>query len=375
MPLFNSVNEKISENKKRRLTGDVISIPWSLPRLSKVLPGIEQGRYNLISGSPKAGKTQITDFLYVYQPIEWIINNPSTNIKLKIFYFSLEVSKETKIKAAICYRLFKDYNLLISPQKLSSVFGSYILKDNIEKIINSISFKEWFHRFEEIITFYDSIRNPYGIFNIVKSYAEHPSNGKYTYKTISWQNEDKTYEDRKVRDKYIPTNPDEYVIVIVDHIGLLQPTKGDTLHQAISKFSSDYCLQMRNRWNYIPVLVQQQAADSSKAQYTFRGDTVIDKIKPDAEGLADMKYTARDADLMISLFYPHRYKIKEYEGIDLTKIGDSHREFMINLNRNGISNASIQLMFLGSSSYFAELPKEIHDSDYEKIEKLIKSVI
>ena len=375
MPLFNSVNEKISENKKRRLTGDVISIPWSLPRLSKVLPGIEQGRYNLISGSPKAGKTQITDFLYVYQPIEWIINNPSTNIKLKIFYFSLEVSKETKIKAAICYRLFKDYNLLISPQKLSSVFGSYILKDNIEKIINSISFKEWFHRFEEIITFYDSIRNPYGIFNIVKSYAEHPSNGKYTYKTISWQNEDKTYEDRKVRDKYIPTNPNEYVIVIVDHIGLLQPTKGDTLHQAISKFSSDYCLQMRNRWNYIPVLVQQQAADSSKAQYTFRGDTVIDKIKPDAEGLADMKYTARDADLMISLFYPHRYKIKEYEGIDLTKIGDSHREFMINLNRNGISNASIQLMFLGSSSYFAELPKEIHDSDYEKIEKLIKSVI
>ena len=33
---------------------------------------------------------------------------------------------------------------------------------------------------------------------------------------------------------------------------------------------------MRDRWNYIPVLVQQQAADSSRAQFNFRGDTVID---------------------------------------------------------------------------------------------------
>lgn len=375
MPLFNSVNEKIKDNKKRRLAGDVIAIPWSLPRLSTVLPGIEQGRYNLISGSPKSGKSQITDFLYLYQPIEWMINNPSTNIDLKIFYFSLEVSKETKVKSAICYKLFRDHNILLSPQKLSSVFDNYILKDDIEKIINSLSFKEWFHKFESIVTFYDSIRNPYGIFNVMKSYAEHPSHGEYTYKTISWQNEDKTYTNRKVRDKYIPTNPNEYIIIIVDHISLLQPTKGETLHQAISKFSSDYCLQMRDRWNYIPVLVQQQAADSSRAQYTFKGDTVIDKIKPDPEGLADMKYTARDADLMISLFYPYRYKIEEYENIDLKRMGDSHREFMINLNRNGISNASIQLLFLGSSSYFAELPKEMHNSDYEKIEKLVKSII
>jgi len=375
MPLFSNVNKTIKDNKERRLAGDVIAIPWSLPRLAAVLPGIEQGRYNLISGSPKSGKSSLTDFLYVYQPVQWMINNPSTDISLKIFYFSLEVSKETKIKSAICYKLFVDHNILISPQKLSSVFGNYILKDSIEKIIDSLSFREWFHKFESMVTFYDSIRNPFGIFNIMKSYAEHPSHGKYTYKTISWQNEDKSYTNRKVRDQYIPTNPNEYIIVIVDHVSLLQPTKGDTLHQAISKFSSDYCLQMRDKWRYIPVLVQQQAADSSRAQFTFRGDTVIDKIKPDAEGLADMKYSARDADLMISLFYPYRYKIKEYESIDLEKIGNSHREFMINLNRNGISNASIQLLFLGSSSYFAELPKEMKDSDYQKIDKLIKSII
>lgn len=373
--LYEDVLSELSNNKKKRQSGDVISIPWSLPRLSTVLPGIEQGRYNLISASPKAGKTQLADFLYVYQPVEWIINNPSSNISLKIFYFSLEVSKESKIKAAICYKLFKDYGIVISPQKLSSIFSNYVLDDKIESIIQSQEFKSWFDKFNSIVTYYDTIRSPFSIFNVVKSYAEHTSNGYYTTKTINWQNDDKTYSLREVRDKYIPTKPSEYVIVIIDHIGLLQTGPNETLHQAIGKFSSEYCLEMRDRWKYIPVVVQQQSADSSRAQFNYRGDTIIDKIRPDSEGLADNKYTARDVDLMISLFYPKRYNLDDYEEIDLKRIGDNHREFMINLNRNGISNASIQLFFLGSSSYFEELPKKMTEFDYLRYENTIRQQI
>ncbi len=125
-----------------------------------------------------------------------------------------------------------------------------------------------------------------------------------------------------------------------------------------------------DKWGYIPVIVQQQTADSSKAQFNYRGDTVIDKIKPDPEGLADNKYSSRDVDLMLSLFYPARYNLDEYKDIDLSRIGDNHRELMVNLNRNGISNASIQLMFMGSSSFFSELPKDISPTVIEGIEKL-----
>jgi replicative DNA helicase len=373
--LYEDVLKELSLNKQRRKSGDVIAIPWSLPRLSTVLPGIEQGRYNLISASPKAGKTQLADFLYVYQPVEWIINNSGTDITLKIFYFSLEVSKENKIKSAMCYKLYKDYGILISPQKLSSIFSNYILDDEIEKILGGEEFNSWFTKFNSIVTYYDSIRNPYSIFHLVKSYAEHPSNGTYTYKTISWQNEDKTYTPREVRDRYIPARPNEYVIVLVDHISLLQTSTGETLHQTINKFSSEYCLEMRDKWRYIPTIVQQQSADSSRAQFNYRGDTIIDKIKPDSEGLSDCKYTARDVDLMVSLFYPHRYNIKKYEGIDLERLGDNHREFIINLNRNGISNATIQLLFLGSSSYFEELPRELSEFDYIKYEEIFKKQI
>jgi replicative DNA helicase len=373
--LYNKVVEELKLNKQRRIAGDVITIPWSLPRLSTVLPGIEQGRYNLISASPKAGKTQLADFLYVYQPVEWIIRNPASNITLKIFYFSLEVSKETKIRAAICYKLYSDYGILIGPQKLSSIFAGYIMDDRIESIINGEEFTRWFAKFEEIVTFYDTIRSPGSMFHLVKSYAEHPSNGHYTMRTMSWQNDDGTYTPREVRDRYIPTKPNEYVIVVVDHIGLLQTAPGETLHQSISKFSSEYCLEMRDRWKYIPTIVQQQSADSSRAQFNYRGDTIIDKIRPDSEGLADNKYTARDVDLMISLFYPRRYNLDKHEDVDLVRMGDHHREFMINLNRNGISNASIQLFFLGSSSYFAELPGVMTEFDYSNYENIIKTQI
>ena len=373
--LYDNVRNELESNKRRRNEGGVIAIPWSLSRLSTTLPGIEQGRYNLISASAKAGKSQLTDFLYLYQPVEWIIKNPASDITLKIFYFSLEVSKGTKIKAAMCYKLFVDYEILVSPQKLSSVFGNYILDDKIESIVNSIEFRTWFRSFEDIVIFYDTIRSPNSIFHLVKSYAEHPLNGSYTYKDISWQNDDGTYSPRRVRDKYIPVRPNEYVIVIVDHIGLLQTAPGETLHQAISKFSSEYCLEMRDRWRYIPTIVQQQSADSSRAQFNYRGDTVIDKIKPDSEGLADNKYTARDVDLMVSLFYPKRYNLDKYEDIDLERIGDNHREFVINLNRNGISNASIQLFFLGSSSYFSEFPPTMTEFDYSNYEHIIKKQI
>jgi len=373
--LYDHVLKELEENKRRRVVGDVIAIPWSLPRLSEVLPGIEQGRYVLISASPKAGKSQLTDFLFVYQPVEWITRVKNTDITLKIFYFSLEVSKRTKMKAAICYKLFVDHGILLSPQKLSSIFHNYILNDEIEKIIKGDDFRSWFNKFESIVTYYDSIRSPFGIFNVVKSYAEDPANGEYTYKTISWQQEDGTYIQRCVRDRYVPKRPREFVIVIVDHVGLLQTSGDETLHQAIGRFSSEYCLEMRDRWNYCPVIVQQQTADSSRALFNYRGDTIIDKVRPDPEGLADNKYTARDVDLMLSLFYPARYNIDKYEDIDLTILGDNHRELTINLNRNGISNASIQLFFLGSSSFFSELPKKITEFDYVRYEKIINSQI
>jgi len=61
-------------------------------------------------------------------------------------------------------------------------------------------------------------------------------------------------------------------------------------------------------------MVVQQAAASEQQQFTFKGDTIIEKLMPSAESLGDNKIVGRDADLMIGLFWPHRYNIENYNG-------------------------------------------------------------
>lgn len=369
--MIERVIKKLEDNRQRRIDGKVISIPWSLPRLSSVLPGIVQGRYNLLSANSKVGKTQVCDFLYMYQPVEWYLANRDKGVSVKIFYFSLEMSKDEKITAVISYKLFKDYGIIISPENLQSMFSGYILDDKVLKIIKSDKFQQWLADFESIVTFYDDTRNPFGIYNTVKTYAE--KNGSYVYKEKEFQNPDtKLFEKQRVIDYYVPNDPDEYVIFIIDHISLLTPEKGETLRDAIGRFSSEFCLRLRDRYNYIPVVVQQQAASSEQQEFTKSGGTIIDKLKPSPDGLGDNKTTARDCSLMLSLFWPARYGIKQYGGHegnqwDLARVGHNHRELFINLNRNGISSASIDLMFLGACNYFAELPRDPTERVYQQI--------
>lgn len=366
MGIADDVILELESNKYKRESGELIAIPWTLPRLSNVLPGISKGRYVICSANQKVGKTQMTDFLFLYQPLEWLFRNQDSDINIKIHYFSLEMSKKAKIRAAICYKLHKEFNIIISPEKLQSLFKGYILDDKTLKIIKSEKMQKWLQFIEEHVEFYDEIRNPYGIYSTIKAYAL--KNGSFTKKTIDWTNDFGEVTQKEVNDKYIPNHPNEYVIVITDHISLLSPEKGDSLHQAMSKFSSEYCLSMRDKFNYIPVVVQQQSAASEAQQFNKDGKTIIDKLKPSADCLADNKLTARDCDLLLGLFWPQRYNIKEYHNWNLNIIGRYHRELLILANRHGVSSASIDLYMNGATNYFGELPKEPTNEIYEYID-------
>ena len=85
MSIIERVIKELKENKEKRLKGEDILIPWiNLPKLSTVLPGVQKGRYVIITANSKVGKTQIADYLFLYEPLNYILNN-KTNLKLKIF--------------------------------------------------------------------------------------------------------------------------------------------------------------------------------------------------------------------------------------------------------------------------------------------------
>jgi hypothetical protein len=359
--IASSVISSLEKNRGKRLLGEHIAIPWrTLPRLSRIIPGVEKGKYYLISASPKGGKTQLADYLFVFEPIDWYITH-RPNMKLKILYFSLEMSKESKVLQAISYKLNKDYDISIPPQHLRSTFGGYILDEKILNIIRSESFQIWLKRFEEIVTYIDDVRSADQIGKFIRNYAE--KHGKYIMKG-----------DHIVG--YEP-NEEEHIIIVTDHLSLLSPDNGDTLHSAMYKFSSYHCLEFRDRFNYSVVNIQQQSADSAKQQFDYRGNSIVDKVRPTPDGLADMRLSSRDVNLMISLFNPTSYNMDEYEGIDLRRLGRWHRELYINLNRDGMANAQIQMYFNGAVNEFMELPRkvEIDESTYKFFQNKINKVI
>jgi hypothetical protein len=56
MSLFDRVFNSIEEKRDRILSGKINSIPWGLPRFETQIPGIEQGKYYLMTANSKVGR-------------------------------------------------------------------------------------------------------------------------------------------------------------------------------------------------------------------------------------------------------------------------------------------------------------------------------
>lgn len=348
MSIYGRVVDELRHNRQLRVDGKYPTIPWlSLPKLSTVIPGIQKSRYTIVTANSKVGKTQLADYLYLYEPLKFILAHPNTNIKLKIFYFSLEMSKEDKVLQMLCHKLYSDHKLIYSPDQLRSYFKGDILDERLLKLFESENFKAYFKKVEEVVTFVDKTRNPFGIFHIVREFAR--ANGKFVDKNGI------PVADGAMYDHYVPNDPDLYVLVITDHISLLTPEKGQDIWSTMSTFSNDYCLKMRDNFKYSVVNIQQQSAESEKQQFDYKGNSIVNKLRPSADGLADCKLTGRDCDLMIGLFAPHRYGIYEYEGFNINKLGDSYRELSIIFNRRGGGAINLDLYFNGAVNHFEEI--------------------
>lgn len=359
--LYDRVYEQIVNRRDRLLKGNINCIPWGFPRFEEENPGIEQGKYYLISANSKVGKTQIADWLFFYNTIQQVLEN-NLKIKLKIFYFSLEMTKEEKMLSAFANILYIKEGLRIAPKDLKSTKADRILSENVLLIIEK--YKPYFEKIEEIVEFIDDVRHPFGIYNLVREYAL--ANGTVHYREI-----DIDGKITKVEDYYEPNNPDEYVMIMIDHISLISPEKRNgvqlTLHESISVLSSDYLIKLRNRFNYIPVVIQQQSAAQESVD-----NKKANKLKPSLDGLADNKLTGRDANVILGLFSPFRHEIPEYMGYDVVFFKDNIRFLEIMGGREGGAGVTCPLYFDGAVNYFKELPLSKDQENLNKVSNFIK---
>jgi len=346
MSLFERTLNFVKERRDRILSGKINCIPIPFKRFSQEWPGIEQGKSLLFTANSKVGKSQICDFLLLYNTIKQVIDN-NLDIRLKIYYFTLEMTSKQKMLSAFSNIIFENEGIRIAPKDLRSTNGA--LSEEVVELI--LKYEPYFRKIEEIVHFIDSIRTPYGIYATVRDYAL--SVGTIFKKQI----ETKAGEFIEVEDYYQPNDPDEYVIIIVDHLALLEKQKDPetgipmNLQESITKLSSDYFVKLRNRFNYIPVAIQQQMAGQESVE-----NKKFNKLKPTLDGLGEVKTTQRDFDYILGLFSPFRHEIPEYLGYDVMKFKDSLRFLEILGGREGGGGSVCPLYFDGAVNHFAELP-------------------
>lgn len=361
--LFQRALRRIEENKSREF--NCLSFESLFPKFSEYLPGIMQKTSYLLSASSKVGKTQIADFMFLYHPYNFIKNNPNSNIKLKIFYFSLEMDLESKITAGISKHIYETANIVVPVNQILSMNRKHRLTDDIYQQI--LKAEEYFEELQDYLIISDAQQNPTGIYKQMYKYAM--DNGKIITKPIKIKDPETGEEHiKQVFDYYIPNNPNEYVIILTDHLAELTTESGKDIKATIEKHS-DYGRILRNMFGYIPVDVQQQSA-AQESLDKFKAN----KLEPSIEGLGETKLTARKANVILGLFSPAIHEIPKYRNYNIERLQDNYRNLSIIRQRNGVSGVNVGLYFNGACNYFKELPRgvEMTELQYKAIEQLNK---
>ena len=361
MSIFDRAIGRIQEN----MVKEINCIPWGLPRFEVYNPGIIKKRYAIITANSGVGKSSFADHMYLYNVYDFIKKNPG--IKAKIFYYSLEIDKETKLINGISRRLFTQFGIVADSKTLLSYSKNRCSQEILEKINLT---RDYFEELEDVLIISDDNINPLGIYKDIEAYAN--TNGKTFYKNTEFTKPDGTTETKVGFDYYIPNNPDEYVFIIVDHAALLNEEKGfdgnKTIKGTIEKHSLNM-VKVRNRYSYNPVLIYQQSAAKESNE-----SVKLNKLEPSREGLGESKVPTRDCDLMLGLFSPALHELPTYRKYDITRLKDNYRFLQVLKDRYGEMNVSTHLYFNGAVGYFAELPKadEMSTDKYVNIHKLMK---
>jgi hypothetical protein len=308
--------------------------------------------YTLVGGLTGSGKTSFIDDAYVLNPFDWYISRQGqeSGIKLKIIYRSMERSKTYKMAKWVSRKIFLDNGIIIPVSKLLGWTGKMTHDEHDLFLLQ----EDYIGSMNEIITIIDGPDNPVGIAKQLRDNAE--ANGEI-------------HEVDKYNRVYVPNNDNTITLVVIDHVGLLKRTKDyPSKKDSIDKMS-DELRYARDFYGYSPVVVSQFNRDISNPMRIKNGD-----VEPQLEDFADSSSTQNDADVVLALFDPMRYKVTDPSGYNLDRLKDEfgakyYRSLRLIKNSYGEDDVRIGLGFLGQIGMFKELKrlKDMSEYDYQSV--------
>lgn len=327
-------------NIKAGIRGENVGLSMGFNRLTEYLPGVQRGTYTLIGAESSVGKTAFVDNCYVFNPYDYVKQNPQ--FKLNIIYFSFEIDAQIKLTKAIARKIYLDYGELLDVNYILSRGKNRIRKEHYDMVLQQASY---FYELENNLHIYDVPMTPTEMKSVLYEYSKQYGNWKGSY--------------------YFPNKGTEnlYTIVVVDHVGLVKTEPGKDKKQTIDELSAAL-IHFRNKCKFSPVVLSQFNRSISSTDRMK-----LDRVVPQTSDFKDSNNTVEDANVVLALFSPNRYEIENFRGYNTKLIGNRFRSLSIIKNRDGEADKFIGLKFMGEVGHFSELPRasEMTEADYTAI--------
>lgn len=309
-----------------------------LPKLEEIIDGVTRGTYTLLFAGSGIGKSSISMYAFLYRPLMEHLEDDNFRITM----FALEMKSEIVMAKLLSTYIFETFGERLSFKKLLSRKRNYKLSDEHLELVKQCI--PWMQKVESKLTIYDKNLNADSMYAILLTELE--SRG--------------SFEDLGNRKIYHPNNPDLIHVVMVDHAGLMLPTKGRTLKQEID-LASHYLVNLRNRCGISPLMIMQSNRDQASSARRQLG-----YFLPQTSDVKETNGPVEDAEVILAVYNPSIDKKNSHNGYDLNTIGPYFRSIVCLKNRYGESNVEDCCIFYGDINIWKELKRPDEIYDYEK---------
>lgn len=323
-------------------------------RLNEYLFGVEQKAFYLLGGRSGTGKTALLDSMFITNPYNFIKSSQNINkYSFKINYYSLEIPSEDKILKFIAKKLYDDYKLFLDVNYLLSKGKNRVSDEIFRRVVET---KDYFEELESYLNIQEFGVNPTQIYMDIRNQSL--KQGKFFDKNneqvIINYNDPQNILNEQLKKVYYykKNNPNEFVIDIVDHIGLFRGEENATSAKEKIDKVAQYFITGRNIYGRTEVMVSQFNRDQQSV-----GRKNADMLEPQESDFKESSSPFEACNFALATFTPYDFGLNNYQGYNLNILQDKLKVIKILKNRNGPSGGKIGCFFLGKIGEYIELPK------------------
>lgn len=370
--------------------GKVMKVPISLERVSDHI-AIRKRVLTLIGSNPGSGKTSFVDDQYVLGPYDlWQKNRDKTDLQFRALYVNGERPLREKLAKWACWKLYKEHRIQLD---VSTFLGYTKMRASVGAWDKFVACRDWVDELLDYVDIKSQVMTPETYYQWGILHAKNHGtlieadtigikyHGETTYIDFFQPTQIKTLKNGEVKqfvefkDKfgkfhtifqldvlYIENDTNLVTQVVYDHLGKNkgEGNKKDRIDR-ISQYSSEF----RDVLQFSPVLISQfNRALGNTDRMKLHGSD----LSPSIDDFKDSSNTQEDADIILALFNPFRYKAFDEKGkymgyavrdLMLSPLGfNRFRSLSILKNSYGIDDAQIGLKFLGEVMTFQTMPEE-----------------